>query len=182
VFKVIYEDERLVKVMSKPLEDSDPETYPEEKKGNYFCGWLKWKNAVMVDLRWNQLLKKTDSFMGFLLNATQDSLPTPNRLKHRGQSNASDGKCPLCFKVAGTLKHILCGCEKALEENPQSRITWRHDSILLTWKKGIEYQIKVTAGRKTKRPADCIQFKSEGFLEEMMKRRPRHPNRGRRFI
>ena len=71
----------------------------------------------------------------------------------------------MCFKVAGTLKHILRGCDKALEEKPQSRITWRHDSILLAWKKGIEYQIKVTAGRKTKRPADCIQFKSEGFLE-----------------
>ena len=37
--------------------------------------------------------------------------------------------------------------------------------VLLAWKKGIEYQIEVTAGRKTKRPADCIQFKSEGFLE-----------------
>ena len=109
-----------MKVMSKPLEDSDPETHPEEKKGNYFCGWLKWENAVMVHLRWNQLSKKTDSFMTFLLNATQDSLPTPNRLKHWGQSNARGGKCPLCFEVAGTLKHILCGCEKALERKSKS--------------------------------------------------------------
>ena len=29
----------------------------------------------------------------------------------------------------GSLRHVLCGCR--LNEEPQSRITWRHDSILL---------------------------------------------------
>ena len=62
VFKDIYEEERLVKVMSKPLEDSDPDTHPDEKKGNYFCGWLKWENAMIVDLRWDQLLRKQDLY------------------------------------------------------------------------------------------------------------------------
>ena len=82
VFKEIYEEGRLVKVMSKPLEDSDSDTHPDEKKGNYFCGWLKWKNAMVVDLRWDQLLRKQNSYLRFVLNATQDSLPTPSRLKH----------------------------------------------------------------------------------------------------
>ena len=41
-----------MKIMSKP-----PENSAEEKKGNYFCGWLKWKKAVAVNLRWNRLLQ-----------------------------------------------------------------------------------------------------------------------------
>ena len=94
-----------MKVMSKPLEDSDPDTHPDEKKGNYFCGWLKWKNAMMVDLRWDQLLRKQDSYLRFVLNATQDSLPTPSRLKHWNKSSGGDGKCPLCSCFVGTLKH-----------------------------------------------------------------------------
>ena len=45
-------------------------------------------------------------------------------------------------RFVGTLKHILCGCPHAINEEPQSRITWRHDSILLAWKKAIEHQVK----------------------------------------
>jgi len=70
VFKEIYEEERLVNVMSKILEDSDPNTHTDEKKGNYFCAWLKWKNAMMVDLRWDQLLQKQDSYLRFVPDAT----------------------------------------------------------------------------------------------------------------
>ena len=152
-----------MKIMSKPLEDSD--AHPEEKKGNYFCGWLKWKKVVAVDLRWNQLLQKQDSFLTFVLNATQDSLPTPSRLKCWQQESAGDGKCPLGCGRAGTLKHILCGCEKALDEKPQSRITWRHDSILLAWQRGVVNQVEVaTKARRVAKPAAPIQFKSHGIL------------------
>ena len=164
VFKEIYEEERLVKVMSKPLEDSDLSVHPEDKKGNYFCGWLKWKNAMMVDLRWDQLLRKQDSYLRFVLNATQDSLPTPSRLKHWSKSKAGDGKCPLCSRFVGTPKHILCRCPHAIKEEPQSRITWRHDSILLAWKKAIEYQVELTAGKPGESPGR-IQFQSAGLLE-----------------
>ena len=157
VFKEIYEEERLVKVMSKPLEDSDPDTHPDEKKGNYFCGWLKWKSAMMVDLRWDQLLRKQDSYLKFVLNATQESLPTPSRLKHWNKSSGGDGKCPLCSRFVGTLKHILCRCPYAIDEEPQSRITRRHDSILLAWKKAIEHQVESTAGKSGESPG-YIQF------------------------
>ena len=45
---------------------------------------------------------------------------------------AAEVLCPLgCIGKKGILKPILCGCYIALEEKPQSRITWRHDSILL---------------------------------------------------
>ena len=38
---------------------------------------------------------------------------------------------------AGILKHILCSCVKAIKEEPQSRITWRHDSVLLAIYRGV---------------------------------------------
>jgi len=128
-----------VKVVSKPLEDSDPDAHPDEKKGNCFCGWLEiqWENTVMVDLRWDQLLRKQDSHLRFVLNATQESSPTPSRLKHWNKSSGGDGKCPLCSRFVGAVKHILCRCPLAINEEPRSRITWRHGSTLLAWKKAI---------------------------------------------
>ena len=70
----------------------------------------------------------------------------------------------LCSRFVGTLKHILCRCPHAINEEPQSRITWRHDSILLAWKKAIEHQVESTAGKPGKSPG-CIQFQSAGLLE-----------------
>ena len=70
----------------------------------------------------------------------------------------------LCSSFVGTLKHILCRCPHAINEEPQSRITWRHDSILLAWKKAIEHQVESTAGKPGKNPG-CIQFQSAGLLE-----------------
>ena len=43
VFKEIYEEKRLVKVMSKPLEDSDPDTHPAKRKGTTFVVGLNGK-------------------------------------------------------------------------------------------------------------------------------------------
>jgi len=43
--------------------------------------------------------------------------------------------CPLGCKAVGSLRHILCGCR--LDEQPQSRITWRHDSVLLAIFRGV---------------------------------------------
>ena len=104
----------------------------------------------MVDLRWDQLLRKQDSYLRFVLNATQDSLPTPSRLNYWSKSSAGDGKCPLCSRFVGSLKHILCRCPHAINEEPQSRITWRHDSILLAWKRPIQHQVELTAGKPGK--------------------------------
>ena len=53
----------MVKVMSRPLEDEQTavvplDGYPEEKKGNYFCDWLKWAGTLKaVDMRWAILLR-----------------------------------------------------------------------------------------------------------------------------
>ena len=106
-----------------------------------------------------------------MLNATQDSLPTPSRLKCWRQSSAGDGKCPLGCGRAGTLKHILCTCCKAIAEKPQSRITWRHDSTLLTIYRGITERVEAAmkAGKKCKVDADPIQFKSHGNMSPEQK-------------
>ena len=116
-------------------------------------------------LVFKEICEQERSFLTFVLNATQDSLPTPSRLKCWQQESAGDGKCPLGCGYAGTLKHTLCGCEKALEEKPQSRITWRHDSILLAWQRGVVNQVEVaTKARRVATPAAPIQFKSHGIL------------------
>ena len=135
----------------------------------------------MVDLRWDQLLRKQDSYLRFVLNATQESLPTPSRLKHWNKSSGGDGKCPLCSRFVGTLKHILCGCPHAINEEPQSRITWRHDSILLAWKKAIEHQVESTAGKPGKTLAAfnsnqqaCWRLKKVSKVMKMMAKRTRN--------
>ena len=60
VFGEIAKANRLVKVTSKPLEVEQVSTVPlhckpNEKRGHYFCGWLKWRNVVSLDLRWNRI-------------------------------------------------------------------------------------------------------------------------------
>lgn len=162
VFKEIAEEERLVKIMSKPLIASDD--HPSEKKGNFFCDWLKWKNASAADLRWNHLLQQQDSYLSVVLNSTQDSLPTPSRLKCWAQQSAGDGRCPLGCREAGTLKHILCGCQRAIKE-PHSRITWRHDSVLLAIYRGVLDRLEEAgnARKETKEEGPVTEhvFKSE---------------------
>ena len=117
VYAEILEEERLVATLSQKTD---------------FGEWVKWENAMAVNLRWEHLLNKSDSYLKFVLCATEDVLPTPSVLKVWKQWNANDGKCPLGCGRAGSLKHILTGCEIAHNEKPQNRIKWRHDSILFT--------------------------------------------------
>ena len=61
VFGEIAKENRTVKVMSKPLERDQVSTVPlggkpNEKRGNYFCGWLTLRNVMALDLRWNEIL------------------------------------------------------------------------------------------------------------------------------
>ena len=61
-------------------------------------------------------------------------LPTESVLKCWQQPGHS-GKCPLGCSASGSLQHILTQCR--LKEEPQSRIKWRHDSVLLAIFKAI---------------------------------------------
>ena len=87
--------------------------------------------------------------------------PTPSRLKHWQQDSAGDGLCPLGCRVTESLLHILCQCLKDIKEEPQSRITWRHDSILLAIYKSVKDQIKeAMESRVETEVEDFIGFKS----------------------
>ena len=62
VFGEIATENRLVKVMSKPLKAEQVSTVllhekPDEKRGNYLCGCLTWRNVVSLDLRWKLVLQ-----------------------------------------------------------------------------------------------------------------------------
>ena len=161
VFTEIEEEARIVRALT-------------QKK--HFSEWLKWQCALAVDLSWQQLLhKQSDSFLRFLLNSIEDSLPTPSVLKCWRQASAGDGKCPLGCNYAGSLKHILCSCEAAhrtSKEAPQSRITWRHDSILLAIYNAVKEQVDKANSAD---PADTVNriqnplqtiFKSASILSD----------------
>jgi hypothetical protein len=111
VFKEIVEEDRIVSVMTNL---------------KYFGEWIKWDAAVQLDRRWHSMLhSESDSELRFRLLSTEDVLPTPSILNIW---YGTDKMCPLGCKVVGSLRHLLSGC--SLNEEPQSRITWRHDSVL----------------------------------------------------
>jgi len=95
---------------------------------DYFGDWTKWESALQLDSRWHNLLAvQSDNMLKFQMLVTEDQFPTPSRLNMWGEGN---GMCPLGCRRRGTLLHILCACQVTMMEEPQSRITWRHDSIL----------------------------------------------------
>lgn len=118
---------------------------------------------MQLDRRWHSLLAcQTDNQMQFRLLTTEDHFPTPSRLHMWG---VGDGMCPLGCKAKGSLLHILTVCR--MEEEPQSRITWRHDSVLFAifravlgvtnrFKKAHQQAVGVTEP-----VSSAIQFRSE---------------------
>ena len=167
IFGNIEAEKRLVEVMNKRLSGEQTTVVPldgapEEKQGNYFCGWLRWcKDMETSDMRWAALLRKDASYIRFLLNSVQDSLPTPSRLRCWDAKRLVDGKCPLGCKRAGTLKHILCSCKHAHEPPPDwseeqkakwhNRIKWRHDSVLQVIEAAVLEQFEHETGKKEER-------------------------------
>ena len=155
MFKEITEEERIVSVITNLKQ---------------FGEWVKWEAVMQVDKRWHSLLAcQSDAQMRFRLCAIEDVLPTDSLLQLWGQG---DGFCPLCSHLGlmrkGSLQHILCGCEHCLKEKPQSRITWRHDSVLFAIFRSVLSVVsrfkKARAEGKLKgstETAGAISFKSE---------------------
>ena len=55
IFGEIEEEKRLVKVMSMRLTGEQTAVVPldgcpDENKGNYFCGWLRWENTLAANV------------------------------------------------------------------------------------------------------------------------------------
>ena len=89
--------------------------------------WLGWHDQVEpFDLSWKNLIYGPGPHViAFVLNATINSLRTPDMLKLWGYKQTD--KCLLCGKDNCSLHHILSNCKSALDGG---RYTWRHDSIL----------------------------------------------------
>ena len=151
IFREITEEERVTHVVTNL---------------QHFGEWVKWKAVMQVDRKWHDLLSyRSDSQLRFRICATEDVLPTPSVLACLRQEGES-GMCPHGCGVRATLRHILCECR--IKEEPQSRITWRHDSVLLAIFKAVLAVVNrfKNATQKSKRtlaqsqPA-AIMFKSE---------------------
>ena len=132
-------------------------------------------NSSRSELATTVTHKQSDSYLRFLPYSTRDSLPTPSVLKCWRQASAGDGKCPLGCNYADSLKHILCSCEAAhrtSKEAPQSRITWRHDSILLAIYNAVKEQVDKANSADPADTANRIQnplqtiFKSTSILSD----------------
>jgi hypothetical protein len=104
------EAERTIRVLDMPMQGA----------------WTTWEHVMSLDFSWQSLISGlSPKLLSFALNATQYTLPTPDRLRLWGK--VQTGNCKLCGHSSGTLYHILCNCPFSLHK---SRYNWRHDSVL----------------------------------------------------
>ena len=107
VFESITEHERYVRSLSL----------------KHFAEWVKWDKVIYSEPKWAYWITSgEDDLFRFNLAASEDVLPTPSVLKC--WNKIKDATCHLCSHVKERLRHILCGCQIALD---QRRQTWRHD-------------------------------------------------------
>jgi hypothetical protein len=120
--------------------------------------WTHFDDIVKSDWSWNKLLYNcTDRFLKFLVNAPNNSLPTPDNL-HRWSGCQLSVNCALCGNHRPTLPHVLSGCYTALH---QGRYTWRHDCILQIIYQGIQSTVDGIRESRTAAPVrdrPYIQF------------------------
>jgi hypothetical protein len=95
----------------------------------HFGEWVRTHDVIGLDMRWEALAQKSESYLTFVLNSIEDTLPSPSVLKCWRLANEHESRCPLGCGQAGSLKHILACCPVAHSEK-ENRIKWRHDSIL----------------------------------------------------
>lgn len=89
--------------------------------------WADWDAIADGDLTWQKLLHGcTDSYLKFLLNGPNNSLPTGDNLRRWSNSHVSV-RCACCGMAHPTLLHVLNGCKTMLK---QGRYTWRHNNVL----------------------------------------------------
>ena len=129
--------------------------------------WTNWENMTPFDLSWKNLIYGPGPrLLSFVLNASINSLPTPDMLKLLNYRQTAE--CKLCNVSQCTLVHILANCSVALR---QKRYTWRHDSVLLVIQKALTPQIeKMNSKKSTLGQAICGQrFVKAGSLPTLTK-------------
>ena len=134
----------------------------------HFAEWCKWDGIMAHDKLWQTAIyDSSDTLFQWTIKAIEDQCPSPQLLKV--WKKIKHATCPVCLANKCSLKHILCGCNKALTQN---RYTWRHDSILLAVYQATREAVyrgrarfKLTNGESGKKKDSSIQFKSGGFLQ-----------------
>ncbi len=118
------------------------------------------------DWGWDKLIYNcSDSMFKYMINSTNNTLPTGSNLRIWSNS-VIQTKCAGCHKPNPTLKHVLNGCSKFLD---QGRYTWRHDNVLRDIYPVLKGKIEYINARDTSQVyLPYIQFVSES-----------HPQRNR---
>ena len=75
--------------------------------------WLKWERVQARRVSLNDMMRKDQHRIGFLLRSVYDVLPTTTNL--RTWSLTEDPSCKLCGRPAN-LEHILSSCKTALTD------------------------------------------------------------------
>jgi hypothetical protein len=122
--------------------------------------WTKWRSDVSPpDHKWQDLIfLNNPKIFSHYLNASINSLPSPNRLHSWGFIPSA--KCPLCDNPKGTQMHIFSNCKTALT---QGRYSWRHDSVLNCLELTLSQHIKSHNEEKiAHRPKSFINFIKAG--------------------
>ena len=92
-------------------------------QGDYLALIMEEKGSVL----WKSFMWDVpQGVLRFAINAGINTLPTFDNLKRWGKR--VNDRCPFCGNIQ-TLAHVLSNCSVALE---QGRLTWRHNSVLLT--------------------------------------------------
>ena len=113
--------------------------------------FLKWDTESLIpyELSWMCILDPANRFLlPFYLNATTNTLPTP-QIKHIWYPEKhTSATCHMCNKHIGTIDHILAGCPVMLE---QHRYNYRNDSVLSHIVKHIDTLYSKICERKVSR-------------------------------
>jgi hypothetical protein len=123
-------------------------------------------NTMQADLTWAKMLYTySDELLKFVLNATANTLNSPDNLRRWG---CARGLVCICGKPDVTLKHILAGCPWVYKwENKatrtEDRYTWRHNCVLLALSKHIERKVDEANGKQRKSTKKQL-FVKEGTI------------------
>src|SRR6188508_1282023 len=121
---------------------------------------------MALDTSWNNLIYHLPpKLLSFALNATQLTLPTPDRL--RVWNFTSSSMCRLCSHPNSTLFHILCNCPFSIKNK---RYDWRHDSVLRTIARVICARIKDQNSKEPRPRTHEIKFVPEGSKQPSTRR------------
>jgi hypothetical protein len=109
--------------------------------------WVRYSgldDMERKDLTWKKMLSYQPNLLKWTLNATANTLPSPDNLRRWNQSK--DACCGLCGAKHATLNHILAGCSWVnsfeLKLPKSSRFKWRHDCVLAVIAKALREKVK----------------------------------------